>query len=610
MTLLLTVAAADPAAMPQQSTWSLEHGQVSIGRGQENDWVLPDPQRHISKRHCIVMLDQGQALVHDASLNGVFINNADQPVGRGNTVALQDGDLLRFGGYEIEVRMSAAAGYDDPYGEPAPPYGDQSPHGAPAGGYDEPPPPYDGPDPFATADPYAADPVGAPASPPGAELPSNPYGPTDRYDAAVDQVQRDPGEDADPFGLGPEGAPDDPFITTGPAGQPAGGQPDDPFGEPGSDFVPGAPQSPQAFIPEDADLGFDAPGEDWGTAADADHIATDNISFVPPRAVPETPPTGAIPEDWDVQEPSAAPPGAPSFPPPTAAAPPARPVAAPPPMPGAPPAAGGDEAGTAFMQGAGFGAAPPLNPAIMHAVGAAFRETVQGLCEVLSTRRSIKSEFRIDQTQIRPVENNPLKFSESVDEAMEALLIRPRPGDLPLDQAMRQALNDIVAHQLAVMAGLQVALTNLLRRFDPVALRQRLEQTSMLDSIMPANRKAKYWDLFEELYQQIATEAEDDFHGLFGREFARAYNEQIRRLAQRPPAAAQRPPPRGARPMPPGAGPPQGMPPQGMPPQGVPPQAGAPKGAPRRPPPGARPGPAGPQGPPGPPRRPPGPPRG
>lgn len=70
----------------------------------------------------------------------------------------------------------------------------------------------------------------------------------------------------------------------------------------------------------------------------------------------------------------------------------------------------------------------------------------------------------------------------------------------------------------------------LLRQFDPAALKQRLEKSSLLDSILPGGRKAKYWEIYEQMYKQIAGEAEENFHGLYGSEFARAYEEQAGRL--------------------------------------------------------------------------------
>ena len=44
------------------------------------------------------------------------------------------------------------------------------------------------------------------------------------------------------------------------------------------------------------------------------------------------------------------------------------------------------------------------------------------------------------------------------------------------------------------------------------------------------NRKAKLWNLFEDLYGDISKEAEEDFHALFGKEFVRAYEAQIEKL--------------------------------------------------------------------------------
>ena len=58
----------------------------------------------------------------------------------------------------------------------------------------------------------------------------------------------------------------------------------------------------------------------------------------------------------------------------------------------------------------------------------------------------------------------------------------------------------------------------------------------VLDNILPGSRKARLWDLFEQMYDEISREAEDDFHALFGREFLRAYEEQVDRLqAEREP---------------------------------------------------------------------------
>ena len=165
-------------------------------------------------------------------------------------------------------------------------------------------------------------------------------------------------------------------------------------------------------------------------------------------------------------------------------------------------------------------------------LGAILRETVCGLMEVLLARGDVKGEFRLERTTMGPIENNPLKTPPgrpplNPEEVMALLLVKQKDAYMSPVQAVREGFNDIKAHQLAVVAGIQAALNRLLERFDPGNLEARLEQ-SVLDNLWPANRKAKYWDLFTAEYQAIAREAEDDFNQLFGDEFARAYESRLR----------------------------------------------------------------------------------
>jgi len=132
---------------------------------------------------------------------------------------------------------------------------------------------------------------------------------------------------------------------------------------------------------------------------------------------------------------------------------------------------------------------------------------------------------------IQQRENNPLKFSISADEALLAILRPPGPGYMPAAEAVRQAVDDVKAHQLAVVAGLQVALAALLREFDPENLKQRLEQQrSVLANLMPGAKNAKAWEIYEAFYKEVAAGAEQGFDGPFGREFRSAYEEQLKKL--------------------------------------------------------------------------------
>ena len=186
----------------------------------------------------------------------------------------------------------------------------------------------------------------------------------------------------------------------------------------------------------------------------------------------------------------------------------------------------------AFLDGAGM---PKLDmssqdpEAAMRAIGALFRAFVSGTRDALMSRAEIKQEMRVERTMLRARDNNVLKFSISPDEAVAALLQPNRPGYKAPLAAVDEAFKDIRSHEMAVMAGLQTALGSLLQRFDPTALEARL-QRGVLDGILPGARKARYWELFCTTYQEIAREAQDDFHSAVGRTFAQAYDAQMGKL--------------------------------------------------------------------------------
>ncbi len=153
----------------------------------------------------------------------------------------------------------------------------------------------------------------------------------------------------------------------------------------------------------------------------------------------------------------------------------------------------------------------------------------EGLREVLMSRASIKNELRVEQTMLQARNNNALKFSITPDDAIAVLLRPPRAGYLAPVEAAHEACRDIQAHEMAVMAGVQTALTGLLKRFDPAALQASL-QPGHFDGILPSAKKARLWEAFCAAYAEIARRAEDDFQSVFGREFAKAYDAQMREL--------------------------------------------------------------------------------
>ncbi|WP_339438896.1 MULTISPECIES: type VI secretion system-associated FHA domain protein TagH [unclassified Pseudomonas] len=273
----------------------------------------------------------------------------------------------------------------------------------------------------------------------------------------------------------------------------------------------------------------------------ADHVPSEQHDFRPPTpvAVPapvvETPGLSGsvIPEDWDLFGDAPAPTSVASAPPPP---PPPAPVIQPPPVVEPPvPVADTQQQPDllqAFLRGAGLDQLrldKAQAQAQMESIGRSYRLMVEGLIDVLRARASLKGEFRMQQTMIQPAENNPLKFAPNADEALLLLLRHGNQAFMAPDLAVRDSFNDLRAHQLAVMAGLEAAIKHLLSRFEPAQLEERMGKPGGLSSIFNGSRQAQYWQQFTELYSNISREAQEDFQDLFGREFSRAYEEHSAR---------------------------------------------------------------------------------
>jgi type VI secretion system FHA domain protein len=85
----------------------LEEGSMTIGRGPDATWTMPDPARVISKQHCRIEAMPDGFSITDISTNGAYLN--ELPIGHQSTRRLADGDLVRLGSIVIAARIEDAA---------------------------------------------------------------------------------------------------------------------------------------------------------------------------------------------------------------------------------------------------------------------------------------------------------------------------------------------------------------------------------------------------------------------------------------------------------------------------------------------------------------------
>jgi type VI secretion system protein ImpI len=134
---------------------------------------------------------------------------------------------------------------------------------------------------------------------------------------------------------------------------------------------------------------------------------------------------------------------------------------------------------------------------------------------------------------IRPRENNPLKFSPDASAAMEHLFGSRKPGYLSAEQAFAEAFDDIKAHQVAMLAGMRAAFEHMLQQFSPAALEEQFDGKGKRGGLMGRGGKARYWEMYQEFFERITRDSDDNFRRLFGEEFAAAYEDQMKRITRR-----------------------------------------------------------------------------
>ncbi|MFX1678574.1 type VI secretion system-associated FHA domain protein TagH [Mitsuaria sp. CC2] len=523
---MLTLTVVNGPGAPALSARFDELGGT-IGRADSNLLVLPDPGRTISRVHAQVVFRRGAYVLLDRGSNPVLLNG--EPLVDGPSRELANDDRVQLGAYTLRVDLRALQGTSPDADAPTvldlrgrvggPGRTGLAGTGGLAGhaGVDE------------------VDRIIRPAIP--AHVPREPQ-PSPAIDPFAAFGDLDAWNDAgnDPLGLGPAPPPSRAAAPAtlpmpaadldvrperralesmfgidegGPLGDPLG----DAFGDPLGDPLGSVTRA-------------DAHADDWRQAFHPKAAPTDALDELTlERPVPPTRPT-----------PTASPVAlAPPFSPVSSSASP--PGAAPAPAPATsqqPPLAATDEVAAALAQGLGLprDQLPALTPDLALLIGELLRDAVAGTVDMLHARATLKREVQAAATMIATRDNNPLKFSPNVDVALRHLLQPTVSGFLAPRAAMRDAVDDLRAHQVGLVAGMQGASSRVLRRLAPERMAERLRAPSLLDKALPMNRKAALWERFVDEYERLGQEADEAFQAAFAQAFRAAYEEHFETLRQ------------------------------------------------------------------------------
>lgn len=496
----------------------------SIGRGNDNSWVLPDPRLHISNKHCVIHRKNNEFHLTDISTNGVYLNGSSDPLGRGRSQVLKQGDVLVIGEYTVYADMIGSDAYSESLVEtPTHQELDQSAIIAEAMQEAESRDMKSASvsdvvrDVLTHTDPVKADQdshktavselvnsSAAPAStlspdPTISELlrpiaPEKAYYVPPKVQSAAQPDQKHDTETPHAEDNSHDAIPDNWLdLVAGNESETA------PVHEEMSQAAASVAQAERGEVTSQASV---LTKQELGSF---ENVASPAQTDTPPKAEPyvikptskpsvqtaaqSTPVSQKTPENNDLFE--------------------------------------------LMMKEAGlpehlYKGKDHTEMALQ--IGRMLRQFAQGTTETLATRNMVKSEFRLQQTMIRPVDNNPLKLSPSGDEALKVMLMADSAAYLPAENAIQEGFKDIQAHQLAMMSGIQGAFSHLLNRFDPQKLVQKFDARPRYNKGLLARGKTDYWREYQDYYQDICTMMEDEFQDLFSNEFGKAYESQLRKL--------------------------------------------------------------------------------
>lgn len=245
-----------------------------------------------------------------------------------------------------------------------------------------------------------------------------------------------------------------------------------------------------------------------------------------PIPTPRRPITAELPPGDPWGEPAAAEPAQPVLPQPMAPPPPSQPFA-PPPMPAGMPAISAAEFVQRFAKGAGLstGDLGWQDPgAFAEQLGSLMRLVAIELKQLLAARAESKRIARsANQTMIQAQDNNPLKFSPTVDDALQLIFGKPKSGYLSAQKAFDESFKDLKAHQIKTYSAMQHALRMLVEDLDPQAIAESMAQERGLDSLL-GSRKAKMWDAYVARWDAKTAPYEDGLVDAFMLYFAECYD--------------------------------------------------------------------------------------
>jgi type VI secretion system protein ImpI len=448
-----------------------------VGRDRYLDWVLPDPNRVVSGKHCEVRYRDGAYWLNDVSTNGTFVNGSEKRIS--GPYRLRHGDRIEIGKYIISVTLDSVG---DDAGNAAAPAKWTSPGGVWDVGSDAAAPPapikdfrpvrQGAPSLDATPLDWAMEIATPPAQPKASstawDVPKvdGGFGETDRAVPvpAPRRAELPPLPTAtDPWALPPVKAP--------PTAPKAAAGAEEPERE--------APRAPSKAPASDAALADDFANKATPATTPAPETAAQEST----RSQPRLPPASTDAAEAFI---------------------------------------------TRFARGAGIERSQIATKdagALAEQLGVLVRITTDNVRQLLAARAQAKGLMRsASQTMIQMQDNNPMRFSPNSEDALGIMFGQRTKSYLDPAATLDHSFADLKEHQLVTFTAMQQALVQLLGDLDPAAIEAANAPKKGLAGVL-ASKKTDLWDTYVTRWKMKAGAKGESLLDTYMRYFSDAYDK-------------------------------------------------------------------------------------
>jgi len=159
-------------------------------------------------------------------------------------------------------------------------------------------------------------------------------------------------------------------------------------------------------------------------------------------------------------------------------------------------------------------------------LGKLLRLATENMKQLLEARQQAKRLARSpNQTTVQALNNNPLKFAPTPEDALRIMFVAQSRGYLDAERAFAQGFDDLKVHQIKTYAAMQQAVALLMKDLDPASIEAGFKSDRGFAG-MVGSRKAQLWDVYVARWQAQAQRHDNGTLDAFMDYFARCYDDE------------------------------------------------------------------------------------